>query len=550
MAPRYPANIRRVPASRPAPRFLPASHLEVFPVVAGARPATGDRMSNFLVADNRFGSGSLQSWDPNQSENPDEVMRSRYGNVFTYQEMAKNPHVKAATQAVKGEVLKARYDVVAADEDPRNVEIADWVRWCLDPQRRDFILDLWEMLECFEVGYSLTAKIWDEAPAGRWAGKWYIREFRTKNPIDWKIIVDEFRNVLGYREAWLTDGPLIPPHLVVLLTWDPKHGNPYGTAGFQAVRADYEAIVFLTKKRLIWMETFAQPVRKGKVPAGTDKDKRQEFLTALQRWRDNFVMVHDSTYEVDVIDAITGSGDAYQSALDHHARNVAIGLRGAHLQTMEGGSQGSRAAAETHREEASTPAALAWMMLESQTARQIIKELVDWNYAGVTDYPRLVKVQEEEEVSETQARANHQQLETAMLAAEAGAEIPVRWITETLKYPSPEAGEPTIQPRAKPMGGLEALGLPPMDGLEVSDEEEGEEDEEGAGEDEAADMEARPELDPPVPRGTSALVAPTFRAYIREIAQAEVMSRRGYAPAARRFLQQLETEFKKKRRMK
>jgi hypothetical protein len=437
-----------------------------FAFVPGTRPPDGDTMPNFLTG-GAAGYMSIVGWNPTLSRNPDEVAAAREG-IYSYQEMGKNPYVKSQTHRVKAEILAKKHDVQAASDDPRDVEIADFVRFALNPNCGDFAAALFEMLECFDVGYSLTVPIWKRVDTGPWAGKWIIGEYRTKNSRDWRIIVDAYSQVLGYQEAWNLAGPIYLPQTAIRLSWDVKHGNPYGTAAYQCIRAAYEFLKYVVKQRVKYIEHYSKPARIGKA-GSNDVAARQKFFEALKKWGDEFVMVTpDKGWDVDIVQAVSDEG-VFQSTCEYFAREISIGLVGAHLHMMEGGSQGSRAAAETHADEASTPAMMGRQLLQREVNRQIVKQLVDWNYAGVTEYPEWVEAQDDT-MSYQEIAALKMLMENVNQAVKMGLDVGQKWFRETFKIPAPAEDDILISSSSEGSGtGFASAG--PLDSIDDGQDE-------------------------------------------------------------------------------
>lgn len=554
-APTYRARVLPRFPRRSSPRFLQA-------VPPSGRPSTSDTMLNPLVG-GRTGFIGKYGWDPSLSENPDEVLQARRdlgAPPYPYQEMLKNPYVRAALQRLKGEILGARYDIQAASDDPIDVEIADFVRWNLDPAKEEILLAIWQMLECINDGYSITAKVWDTVAEGDWAGHWYIREFRTKNPKDWRILCDQYRNVLGFQEAADRRGPIYPPHYAVLLSWDARYGNPYGNAALQCVRAAYEALVYVTKQRLKYLEHFAKPARIGK--AGSNDEKQRElFFQALKKWGDEFVLVTpDKDWDVDLVQAVSDAG-AFQQTAEYFAREIAIGILGAHLQMMEGGQQGSRAAAETHASEASTPATLAGMLLRAELGRQVIKELVDWNYSGVTKYPKMVKVLDDT-LDYPTLLALRQYMEILQMAMRSGIDIGADWFRDIFNIPVPEEEEELVYPAeaqtpgpggpstggGDPFAGDGGDGTEEEDDGEPADEDQVEDDEKDGDAMKKATMSDKPNRSPRIPSRTPAKAARAMRRMVADMDRADRVGLDEYEKAARSLFQEINQEMKKKAR--
>lgn len=397
----YEGNTKVMPGSAMYPVTSPAADgqssirgIPAQPPPTPAVPVEGESMFQPLVGSATGYLSYGAAWDPNLTENPDEVMLSRYG-AYTYQEMVKNPHVSAAVTRALGEALTEKYDVQAYSEEDEDVEVAEFLRYVIDPDSPWFITKLWQMCDSFSLGHSITEKIWGVLTSGPFQGHWSIVDFKTKDPKQYRVLLDQFRNVIGYRDRWASaDTPFYPKWVAILMTWMERYGNKFGTAQLQAARAPYEFLIFITKSRMKYLETFGKPSRAGKY-TGKSETIRQAYFDALKKWGDEFCMVHGPDFEFDIVQAVSDAG-SHDSASTWAANEVAIAILGA----ADTGKQilSGKPSTDAAAKRASLLSDLVWNMVITTLNDQVVKELVYYNYPlayARGALPRILRLHDE-----------------------------------------------------------------------------------------------------------------------------------------------------------
>lgn len=553
-ASRQRRRVAKVAVRQAMEQHAQAVALRALPDNANDKPAMrsgGDKMPNPLTG-GRAGWNSIIGWDPWLSDNPDEVAKAR-GGIYSYQEMDKNPHVSAATTRLIGEALGQSWDIIAASDDPKDVEIADFVRWVLDPKGFDFIRVLWQCMDCIKVGYSITEKVWGAVPDGPWAGKWTIRDFKSKDPNDYRILVDAFRNVVGIAPRWTGSGGLMyPPDMVVLFSWMPRYNNPYGEAQYKKALARYEFLVYTDKQLIKYVEQYGNPTKIGKVANSANKPA---MLTALETVGDRTAIAIDADESIEFAKPAAG-GDDLLAIKQQWAQEIAIAILGSHLMIMEGGTQGSRAASETHAESASIPVNLIWILIGANIGKQVIEPLVRMNFGNVEKFPRIERVFDKE-MEYTTLLAMRQFMEIILLAMKSGITVGQDWFRDLFGIPVPIEGEETLTAPAEPAPAFP--GGSPFGGGD--EEEEGDEDvdpedvedpaaKKKATPKERAEMAARqledslgikPAINPPGAVGAAA------RRVVKVTAEAEVASHAAFKRTINAFRSKVLADLKKKR---
>lgn len=535
-------------AGRSSISGIPAS-----PLPPPALPESGESMAQPLIGTSTGYLSTQVSWDPNLTENPDEVMLARYG-TYTYQEMDKNPHVIAAITRALGETLGEDYDFLPFSEEEEDVEVAAFLRHVMDPDSPWFITKLWGMGSSFGDGLSITEKVWGRLDTGPWKGAWVARDFKTKDPKQYRLLMDKYRNPIGCRDRWATgDTPYFDRSVFILMTWMEKYSNKFGTSAKQAARAPYEFLCFITRSRMKYLEIWGKASRVGKY-TGKDDKIRQKYFDALKNWGDEFVMIHGPDFEFDIPMAVSDQG-AHDAAAKWAADEVAIAILGT---ADSGKTQASGAKGQGAEKRAGLLVDLVWRMFILAITEDYIKPLVMYNYPlayARGAIPRMVRLKDE---TMTYEEANALTLQRAIWAdAVENRGIKVEKATWAEKFSveraDPDADEEDLvesapTPPPSPFGGGGGIphpGAGPVQNPGGSQEPGGDhanDNESDEPEKENAEMSDKT----PVPRGTPRTADEIFVKLLRISANSEALAAKEFGRTSRALRSATHDELKKK----
>jgi phage gp29-like protein len=246
------------------------------------------------------------------------------------------------------------------------------------------------------------------------------------------------RELRMLTKAQPKEGEAVPERKFIVFSYG-SSDNPYGKALGQRlwwpVWFKKQGIRFW----LIFLEKFGMPTAVGKYPAGAlaeDKKTLKEAVAAIHS--ETGIIVPDSMV-VELMEASRGGTVTYESLCDYMDRQISKAVLGQTLTTEVSGS-GSYAASQTHDDvRQDIKVADAGMMAEC-LSNTLIKWLVDYNYAGVTEYPRMVYITQKESVLKELAERDE------ILTTRIGVQVAANYWYDTYNLPVPEGGPAVIPP--------------------------------------------------------------------------------------------------------
>ena len=324
--------------------------------------------------------------------NPSLLVASKSMTVFD--KMRNDDMVKAAMALKKQFVIASGYDISSPEGMPDDWEVTEFVKKALLRMEDSFDNKLLHILTALDYGFSVTEKIYEAAE-----GKLWIKRLVTAAPHDITFMVNEFGEITGLDQygAMKTDVRNAPLGKFVVFTWDSDFSNPYGNSDLTAAHRPYIMKAQAYNWMAIMLEKYGVPPMflhydQSAIPADV-----QPLLTkAITDWQIGGFGVFPRGESKDAVDFYTPelSGQvstvfipAFQMFNQDIARALLMpGLLGVTPDQAEG----SYARAQTHFDVFMLVVEHARKQLSDCVVQeQIIKQLVDLNFPGVTDYPKF-----------------------------------------------------------------------------------------------------------------------------------------------------------------
>ena len=403
-------------------------------------------------------------------ENPDKVVRKKGLRVFEDMERT-DAHYASVLQTRKLALLGKGYEIDPASDSPRDIEVADFVRWNLTHMRGSFFQDLYEVLDALGKGFSLAELVYARVERGPWMGKVALKALKAKDQQYFGFATDDFDNILddgivqnpavshGLRLAnTLTDAQKdalksttgtnvnrrLPRDKFLHFVFNGRAENPYGR-GLGGVCYWYSW--FKTeggfKFWLVFLEKFGSPtavLQATEDAATVDLTKARTILAQLQQETGVYL---PKGFELDLVEATRGGQAGYGDLVEKCNGEISKAVLGQTL-TTEQGDRGARSLGEVHTDILYSLLTFDAAALEAAIQEQVVERIVDFNYAvGDEGYPqfRIPIKQRKDRAVEMQA------LEAAVRM---GAVIPERYLHEELDYPVAAEGETVLSIAAQP----------------------------------------------------------------------------------------------------
>jgi hypothetical protein len=317
------------------------------------------------------------------SYNPDKL------NYRDYNQMLNDPQVKAAERLITYSLLKKKYIITPASEDPQDVEVADFVRDVIENLRTPFRQvrkNLYTALpygfavsECNMIFKEIDGKsriVWDTIKSLPISTIWY-------NCFDY----DEYGDVEKVTQ-WVNGNPIpIPAEKCIIFAFDEKFGNKYGRAILRACYDDH----FMKHQILLWAAVFLEK-HEGPTVVGYEA---QEGSSNPEEMQANIDSIHEGTAgftgksgeKYEILES-QHRGEAFMDFINYHNHQIFQAFMiGSLLLGQAEAKGGSYAQSQTHAE-------TLYIFLDgvhedlANSIQERIRTLVDLNFT-VTKYPKF-----------------------------------------------------------------------------------------------------------------------------------------------------------------
>jgi SPP1 gp7 family putative phage head morphogenesis protein len=393
--------------------------------------------------------------------NTDDVIRTK-GAAYVKSMPRKNGFLDGLLESREQTILGRGWDVTPASEGAVDVEIAAFVRAALDAMDGEFGEDLGDIYAAVKWGYSITEKIWRPWPDSPSGEKWTIGALHAKQWEQFRFQVDFAGNLAGLRQE-TPKSQLLPLEKFVVATYRPEPGNPYGRG---TVPECYHHDWLMREGWSLWamcLERFGMAfpvITMPPNPSQADKDAIDDILDTMQA-RTGIRLPAGMAF--DLKQAVSAGKATYGEFVDEQKQNLQVKILGQTLTTTVD-ETGARSLGEVHARMKDELADKDTRWLYRNVNEQIVKPLVDVNFAGAAYPVVFTPIEDEIDVKSL----------TEMLVSLSGIgfRIPERWAHERVGIPEPAGDEPvleaprqTVVPGFDPNrdGGQAGLPIPPDD---------------------------------------------------------------------------------------
>ncbi|SDW33791.1 Protein of unknown function [Paracoccus sanguinis] len=310
----------------------------------------------------------------NRMRPQDEVLIQRGGSrgLKIYDDVERDPRAFAALQKRKKTLIARDWAVEPAGEDARDIEAAELVTDLLGQLPFDRICE--DLLDATLKGYAVSEIVWG-------------RDGSRIVPVD-VVSHDPRRFTFGtdWRPRLLTmaaplDGIDLPDRKFIVHRHGVKGNNPFGlglgSRLFWPVLFKREGITFW----LHFLEKFAAPTAIAQSPYGQLSEEQNRLLNTLLDIRGSSAVVVPVGTDVKFLEAARSGAVTYADFLAYWDKEIAICVTGETL-TTDIGSNGSRAASETHAEILELLVDSDADLLSSTLRQSLVAWIVDYNLPG------------------------------------------------------------------------------------------------------------------------------------------------------------------------
>ncbi len=326
--------------------------------------------------------------------NPDDLVGKK--GLAIYETMANDDQVQTVTSLKKHVILSSPLEVVPASEAPEDRLKADFISWNLEMMQGSIETTMFEILSAMQYGFSLTEKnfrIIEDSGRSEWDGKIGWESWRTKSPFGVDFVQDEFGNLRpdGVYQQSGTTAVYLSVNKFILWSYNGSFQNPYGRSDYRSSYRAWRVKEWVIRILNRGLEKHGFPLTIGKIPKQSQPDDR----TAFQSWVHNIQSVTSGTmpedYVVELLESKGGQAIDFLSVINWLDISIARSNLLPDLLGFSGTSRvGSYALGQAQLKIfLGVIKRIRREIEEALLLEQAVRQLIDMNWAGTQQYPRV-----------------------------------------------------------------------------------------------------------------------------------------------------------------
>jgi phage gp29-like protein len=367
-------------------------------------------------------------------ENPDPILRTEAAGkgLKLYDEVDRDAHAGSVLQTRYLAVVGKEWDVVPAESakspgrpstNSKEKAVADFVSSVLE--NCNFDQARGELLQGILYGVYVCEIIWTVKENAV-----VIKRLIGKHPRRFTFTPDREMRLLTLQN--MIDGEALPPMKFINFTFGDSD-NPFGKG---LGRRLWWAVWFKKhgiKYWAVFLEKFGMPTAVGKYPPSTTTpEQKKTLLDAIDAIQSETGITIPNDMAIEFLEAHragTVTHESFETFMDRQISKAVLGQTA----TTEGtaGKLGNEKAQEEVRKDILEADA---DLLDACLNETLIRWIVDYNFPGVTEYPKLKTFASPKPDLDKQSEIDERNVK-------AGVKIPMRYFYETYGYPVPEKGE-------------------------------------------------------------------------------------------------------------
>ncbi|MDF1592600.1 MAG: DUF935 family protein [Desulfobacterales bacterium] len=385
----------------------------------------------------------------NRLENPDPTLRTEAGGkgLKLYDEVDRDSHAGSVLQTRYLAVVGKEWEVLAADDSDASGKIADAVKSML--LSCNFTQACQELLQAILYGFFVSEVMWSvvrrppsmdrgKSGNGQWTtnnGQPLIIPAKIMGKHPRRFMFDMERSLRLLTPQNMIDGEAVPDRKFIVFTCG-SSDNPYGKGLGQKLWWPVWFKKNGIKFWLMFLEKFGMPTVKGKYPPGTPPDQQQALLDAIDALQNETGIKIPNTMELELMEATRQGRVTYETLAEYMDKQMSKAVLGqtATTEGTPGKLGGDEAQGKVRQDILKADADLLCECLNSTLVRWI----VDYNFPGVTDYPKLwIRTDAEQDLK---ALADRDKI----LVNDIGLPVGRKYFYETYAIPEPEEDENSV----------------------------------------------------------------------------------------------------------
>jgi len=342
----------------------------------------------------------------------------------------KDAHLASIMQTRRLAVASLEWRIEAAGEDPRELEIAQFVeeRLRATVNFQEALLDL---MDAVGKGYSLVEIDWQ---VQEYAAPVYLRWVHPKRVTFWQSLeprlVDETR----------LDGKPLQPWKFIFHRHKARSGHDTRAGVLRVLAWMYLLKNYALKDWAAFNEIFGMPLRLGKYDSSASQADREALVTAIRALGSDAAGIISKNTEIEFVEAagrLSGNYNPYQVLAEFCNREMSKAVLGQTLTTDTTYATGTYSAAKVHDRVRSDLIEADAEGLAATLRAQLIRPLVGFNFGWEEPLPHFVFDYGEEEDYKATA-------ETYEILSRMGMPLTLEHVAARFNLPLPEPGQEIV----------------------------------------------------------------------------------------------------------
>lgn len=322
--------------------------------------------------------------------NPDSLINRKGYQIID--KMRIDEAVKSALTLKKQAVIAPGWTIEPASDDPKDIEVAEFIEFALNKMRGSVSNMLMQILLALDYGFSINEIVWKMYEDGPHKGKIGLKAIKSKKPHYYDFKADQFGNLDKNGivvNAFAGGEQELPTNKFIIYTYQKEFSNWYGQSDLRPAYRSWWSKDALIKFWNIYLEKFGQPTAWGRHKQGDSKGRGdlQSILDKLQTSTNIVSSMGD--FEIDLLEGKRSSTGDYKEALHYHDRGIARSIL-IPDRLSEAGETGALSQALVHFD------VFLWVVKclrldleELCMEEQLIRRLVSFNFSDVEELPKF-----------------------------------------------------------------------------------------------------------------------------------------------------------------
>ncbi|HRR41448.1 MAG TPA: DUF935 family protein, partial [Syntrophales bacterium] len=379
-------------------------------------------------------------------ENPDPVLRSEAAGkgLRLYDEVERDAHAGSVLQQRILAVVGKEWEIIPAKSvlklgrpasTTQDEVVADFVSDVLENCNFDQARQ--EILKAILYGFYAVEVLWSPSKDGI-----RIKKLIAKHPRRFSFTMERELRLLTPTN--MIEGEPVPDRKFIVFTYGDSD-NPYGRGMGQKLWWPVWFKKNGVKFWLVFLEKWGMPTIWGKYPPGTTPEQQAALMDAIEAIQTDTGIKTPDTMGLELLEASRSGTVTHEQLCEYMDRQISKAVLGQTL-TTEVGERGAYAASKTHNEVRQEIVEADADLLDACLNETLIRWIVDYNFPGVTAYPKIKTYAAPKPDLKAQSEIDK------TLVVDIGLPVTKEYFYETYGIPAPQEGEETVGGKAASNG--------------------------------------------------------------------------------------------------